>query len=54
MLAILALVAFVVGLILRLAGGGSGQAADPWVWAFLGLALLAAHTIAPSIPWRRQ
>jgi hypothetical protein len=51
--AVLALVAFLIGLILRLAGGGSGHFADPWVWAFFGLAFLAVHLIVPVIPWRR-
>lgn len=53
MLAILAFVAFIVGLILRVSGGGSGHLADPWVWAFLGLALLTLHLLVPLIPWRR-
>lgn len=53
MLAALALVAFVVGLVLRLADAGTGHAADPWVWVFAGLALLALHLIVPVTLWRR-
>ncbi len=52
--AICALVAFAVGLILRLTDAGSGHVADPWTWTLLGLALLAAHQVSPAVPWRRQ
>ena len=54
MFAVAALVAFTAGLILRLAGGGDGHLADPWTWALLGLACLAAHLVVPIVPWRRQ
>jgi hypothetical protein len=54
MLAILATVAFVIGLILRVVGAGSGHAADPWVWLFGGLTLWAAHAVSPYTPWRRS
>jgi hypothetical protein len=51
--AIAALVASIIGLVLRLTGSGTGHAADPWVWAFLGLGLLALHFVSPYAPWRR-
>ncbi len=54
MFAILAMVAFTIGLILRIAGTVAGKAGDPWVWAFLGLALWAAHSVSPYTPWRRS
>lgn len=53
MFAIGAIVAFAVGLILRLTDAGSGHAADPWVWSFVGWMLLTAHLITPVTPWRR-
>jgi hypothetical protein len=54
MLAILAMIAFIIGLILRVIGAGTGHAADPWVWTFAGLALWSAHTVSPYTPWRRS
>ncbi len=53
MLAVLAMIAFVVGLILRVVGTEGSDVADPWVWLFGGLALWAAHTVSPYTPWRR-
>ena len=53
MFAVLAVVAFALGLILRLAGAGAGHFADPWTWAFTGLVLLALHTATGYVPWRR-
>lgn len=53
MFAVLALVAFLIGLIVRLSGAGSGHLGDPTVWLFLGLAFLAVHLLYPYTPWRR-
>lgn len=47
--AILAFVAFLLGLILNLLGHGFN-----WPLLFLGLALVALHLIWPWTPWARN
>lgn len=51
MLAILAAIAFAIGLVLRLAGSSLGRM-DALAWVLLGLALLALHE-AFNFPLRR-
>ena len=40
-MALLAFVAFVIGLIVRIVKDGGLEFTDLWIWLFLGLALLA-------------
>lgn len=54
MLALLAFIAFLVGLIVRLVNAGF-EFTDVWIWLLLGLTLLSADRLWPTAtPWRRR
>ena len=53
MLAVVAAVVFLIGLIVRIVDIGL-DLKDVWIWLLLGLTLLAAHHVRDvDTPWRR-
>lgn len=53
MFAVLAVIAFAIGLILNVAGGSAGTASHVDDAVIIGLICLAAHLLWGVYPWRR-